>query len=102
MLLAIHDCVPRKTIWRKPWSNQWWKDVESGKYGEEWCRDYLRMTERTFCILCNELHPYIRRKSTALWKPISVQRRVAITVWKLATNVEYQTVSTLLELVYPL
>ena len=34
MLLAIFDCVPRRTIWRKPRSDQRWKDVESGKYGD--------------------------------------------------------------------
>ena len=78
MLLAIRDCVPQRTIWRKPRSDQWWKDVENGKYGEEWWRDNLRMTERTFRILCNELQPYIQRKSTALREPISVERRVEI------------------------
>ena len=95
MLLAIHDCVPRRTIWRKPRSDQWWKDVENGKYGEEWWRDNLRMTEHTFRILCNELRPYIQKQSIVLREPISVERRVAVTVWKLATNVEYRTLSNL-------
>ena len=53
------------------------------------------MTERTFRILCNELRPYIQKQCTVLREPISVERRVAVTVWKLATNVEYRTLSNL-------
>ena len=95
MILALHDRLSRRTIWSKPRSDQWWKDVENGKYGEEWWRENLRMTEHTFRILCSELQPYIKKKATVLRDPISVERRVAITVWKLATNVEYRTLSNL-------
>ena len=49
----------------------------------------------TFNFLCTELHPYIQRQTTCLREPISVEKRVAVTVWKLATNVEYRTLSNL-------
>ena len=53
------------------------------------------MTELTFRILCNQLQPYIQRKSTALRGPFSVGRRVVITVRKLATDVEYRALLNL-------
>ena len=53
------------------------------------------MTEHTFTILCNELRPYIKKKTTRLRETISVEKRVAVTIWKLATNCEYRTISNL-------
>lgn len=49
----------------------------------------------TFNFLCTELWPYIEHETTCLREPISVEKRVAVTVWKLATNVEYRTLSNL-------
>ena len=95
MLLAVHRRFSLRTIWVRPRSDHWWKDVESGKYGENWWKENLRMTKHTFQILCSELQPYIQKETTALRAPISVEGRVAITVWKLATNVEYRTLSNL-------
>ena len=53
------------------------------------------MNHNTFSILCGELRPYIQKEHTALRVPISVEQRVAVTIWKLATNVEYRTISNL-------
>ena len=44
--------------------------------------------------MCNELRPYITRQ-TALREPVSVEERVAVTLWRLATNIEYCTLSSL-------
>ena len=49
------------------------------------------MPRATFDILYCELRPYIERQSTYLRQPISVEKRVAVTLWKLATIVEYRT-----------
>ena len=32
---------------------------------------------------------------TQLCKPVSVEERVAVTIWKLATNIEYRTLASL-------
>lgn len=55
----------------------------------------MRMTQSTFLIFHNELHPYIVREITQLKLPFSVDQRVAVTIWKLTTNVEYRTLSEL-------
>ena len=46
--------------------------------------------------ICNKLKPIIRRKDTKLRKAISVEHRVAMTLWCLATPCEYRTVGHLL------
>ena len=53
------------------------------------------MSYSTFNIICNELCPYIRRNDTNLRFAISVEERVAISIWKLSTNLEYRTLSEL-------
>ena len=82
-------------IWCKPRSTEWWTGVITGLYGDEWWRENLRMTRDTFEILCNELRPHIERQDTRYRKSISVEVhvRVAITIWRLGTNIEYQLCS---------
>ena len=48
-----------------------------------------------FSIICNELRPFISRTDTRFRTCISVEERVAITIWKLATYIEYRTLSEL-------
>ena len=53
------------------------------------------MTHDTFVILCNELRPHIQRQDTRFRKAICVEARVAMTIWRLATNAEFRTISAL-------
>ena len=55
----------------------------------------LRMTKDTFMILCSDLEPHIQCRDTDNRKANSANHRVAITVWRLATNVEYRILSHL-------
>ena len=43
--------------------------------------------------LCHSLYPLIHRNDTVMHKAMSVQRRLAITLWCLATAAEYRTIS---------
>lgn len=94
MLLAAKSNIPR-SVWSWSRSQQWWHDVRNGKYGIDWWKQNLRMTEHTFAILCNEVRPYIRKKDTRFRESVSVEKRVAVTIWKLATNCEYRIISNL-------
>ena len=53
------------------------------------------MQHSTFSYLCKKLRPAIIRQNTHLRKAISVEQRVAITLWCLATPCEYRTVAHL-------
>ena len=48
------------------------------------------MSQHTFIILCNEVCPFIEKQTTRFR-----EKRVAVTIWKLATNCEYHTISNL-------
>ena len=45
--------------------------------------------------MCTELTPYLQYQDTHLRKTVSVKKRVAITLWTLASSAEYRTVSHL-------
>jgi len=93
MVASLDKRNPR-TVWCVPRSKDWWQDVLRGK-DNSWWKENLRMTCNTFTVIRNELHPYIARETTHLRQPISVDQRVAITIWKLATNIDYRTLSEL-------
>ena len=92
--LVIQKRINR-TVWCKPVSRGWWEAVTNGLFGEEWWKENFRMTQDTFKMLCSYLHPYLVKKTTRSRNPISVEQRVAVTIWRLATNVELRTISTL-------
>ena len=70
-------------------------DAISGRLGNNWWKNNLRMSRDTFYIICNELRPYIQKESTNMRSPVTVEERVAVTVWKLATNIEYRSLASL-------
>ena len=60
----------------------------------DWVENF-RMKRETFDYLCDKLRPSIIRQDTQFRTAISVEQRVAITVWCLATPCEYRTVAHL-------
>ena len=83
------------TCWCIYRSKQWWLAASSGLFGASWWHNNLRMSYETFTMLCNQLKPFIQKQDTRLHSAVTVEERVAITVWKLATNAEYRTLSAL-------
>ena len=66
-----------------------------GLYGDPWWRENPRMSKETFEIICNELRPHLQRQETRFRHPVTVEVRVAVTIWRLATNVEFRTIAAL-------
>ena len=69
--------------------------ASSGLFGDKWWKDNLRMTQDTFEVLVTELRPLIEKKDTHMRKAVGVEERIAVTIWKLATTVEYRTLAAL-------
>ena len=44
------------------------------------------MSEASFYMLCEDLRPYLTKKTTKLQKPVSVDTQVAITLYYLAAE----------------
>lgn len=55
----------------------------------------FRMPKEAFDVLCNLLQQYIKHQTTVMRDPVPIQKRVAITIYKLASNVEFHDVANL-------
>ena len=73
----------------------WWERIVNQCFeGRDWLENF-RMSRDTFLYLCEELKPAIERQDSVLRRTIPVQQRVAIALWKLATNSEYRSIGHL-------
>ena len=95
VVLGVLSRQRPRSIWCMPRSKNWWQAVQAGTFGNNWWKENLRLSQSTFNIICIELCPFISRRDTVLRDCISVEEQVAITIWKLATNIEYRTLSEL-------
>ena len=57
--------------------------------------EYFRMGKHTFMYVCNQLCSYIKTNSTIMTEPISVEKRVTVTICHLDTNVKYCSIGHL-------
>ena len=48
------------------------------------------MSHSTFTYICRELAPHISKQCTTMREPIELERWVAVTIWRLATKVDYR------------
>ena len=87
-----------RSVWMHSRSSHWWEDVVLGNFGEcDWIENF-RMSRETFHYLCNQLRPLIQKQNTRMRRSLSTERRVAITLWVLATPGEYRSVAHLFRL----
>ena len=76
-------------------SGYWWDNIVLVTFSAaDWLENF-RMSQQTFNYLCERLRPAIEKQYTKLHQPISVEKRVAITVWYLATPMEYRSIGHL-------
>ena len=61
---------------------------------KDWIENF-RMSKEIFEYLCQRLYPIIHRSDTVMRNAISVKKRLAITLWCLATPAEYRTIAHL-------
>lgn len=76
---------PNHSYWERAhphWSNRMWIE-------------HLRMTKETFNFICNELWARLRKKHTRFRRPISVEARVAMALWRLASGIDYRSIGQL-------
>ena len=73
-------------------SSDWWDRIVATGFSEEEWRENFRMSHDTFMWLCSKLRNEIRRKDTVMRRAVNVEKRVAITLWHLATNGDYRSI----------
>ena len=84
-----------RDIWVKTRSCEWWDRIVMANFNDrDWIENF-RMQKSTFFYICNLLRPHIQKRDTNMRHAITVEKRVAVTLWRLATNVEYRTIGHL-------
>ena len=76
-------------------SSDWWDRIVLTSFTENDWLENFRVCYHTFMYICNQLRPHLKKATTNMREPISVEKRVAIALWRLATNVEYRTIGHL-------
>jgi hypothetical protein len=80
--------LQRRYVWARTRSQAFANSV--GMWDDsEWKRNF-RVSRETFRYLCTVLQHHMQHTS-AIREVISVEKRVAITLWRLGTNIEYRT-----------
>ncbi|CAB3994289.1 nuclease HARBI1 [Paramuricea clavata] len=84
---------PRR-MWIRPGrSSIWWENFINEKVvSEEW-KENFRMSKPNFLKLCNQLRPYLEKKTTRYRKPLSVEKQIAITLYYVADEGRLQKVA---------
>uniref|UniRef100_A0A673JIK9 DDE Tnp4 domain-containing protein n=1 Tax=Sinocyclocheilus rhinocerous TaxID=307959 RepID=A0A673JIK9_9TELE len=83
-----------RRIWTCPRSDSWWPHINATWTDDDWLKNF-RMRRGSFRLLCDILRPWLTRQNTKYRQAVPVEARVAICVWRLATNLEYRSISQL-------
>jgi hypothetical protein len=75
----------QQRFWIRPGrSDSWWKSfISDVTLPKEW-RENFRMSKQPFTLLFQAVNPFISRRKTRLRKPVSVQKKVAVTLYYLS------------------
>lgn len=71
-----------------------WETAAQNFDDDGWYLNF-RMPKAAFYRLCNDLSPLIHPQSTTMKSPVPLDKRVGITLYKLASNVEFHDVANL-------
>ncbi|KAG6920367.1 hypothetical protein G0U57_021268, partial [Chelydra serpentina] len=86
------DAVERR-FWARETSTDWWDRIVLLVWDEsQWLRNF-QMRKGTFLELCELLSPALKRQDTRMRAALTIQKRVAIALWKLATPDSYRSVA---------
>ncbi|XP_053871665.1 uncharacterized protein LOC128830052 [Malaclemys terrapin pileata] len=91
VLLGQVHAVERR-FWARETSTDWWDRIVLQVWDDsQWLRNF-RMRKGTFRELCDLLSPALNRQNTRIRAALTVEKRVAIALWKLATPDSYRSV----------
>ncbi|XP_003389956.1 PREDICTED: protein ANTAGONIST OF LIKE HETEROCHROMATIN PROTEIN 1-like [Amphimedon queenslandica] len=92
--LSIKLPTPR-SIWTRQRSSYWWDHIVFSTFTNDQWMENFRMSKTTFVMICNELRSSLKKSSTTMRQPIPVEKRVAISLWFMATGTDYRTIGHL-------
>ncbi|XP_015742042.1 protein ANTAGONIST OF LIKE HETEROCHROMATIN PROTEIN 1-like [Coturnix japonica] len=89
------SCYFYPRAWPSLRGADWWERVVLKEFGPQDWLEKFRMTRETFFYVCNRLRPGLAPHSAHFHPTLPLEKRVAVALWHLASNVEYQTLSPL-------
>ncbi|CAM4514589.1 unnamed protein product, partial [Caretta caretta] len=91
VLMGQVHAVERR-FWARETSTDWWNRIVLQVWDDsQWLRNF-RMRKGTFMELCDLLSPGLRCKNTKMREALTVEKQVAIALWKLAMPDSYRSV----------
>ena len=84
--------MSQRLLWSKERSDHWWDRIVKNSFSDTDWYENFRMTHTTFNFLCGELKDHLIGKDTVMRKAIPVEKKVALTLWFLATGSDYRSV----------
>uniref|UniRef100_A0A8C3FBM1 Putative nuclease HARBI1 n=1 Tax=Chrysemys picta bellii TaxID=8478 RepID=A0A8C3FBM1_CHRPI len=92
MLLMGQVIAVERRFWARETSTDWWDRIVLQVWDDsQWLRNF-RMRKGTFVELCDLLSPALKRQNTKMRAALTVEKRVVIALWKLATPDSYWSV----------
>ncbi|XP_054836342.1 uncharacterized protein LOC129330336 [Eublepharis macularius] len=87
---VLADIREHRDCWVYPRSQDWWERIALRVWDDMHWIQCFRMSRGTFNELVDALRPTLARQSTNMREPVSVEKRVAVTLWCLATGACYR------------
>ena len=84
-----------RMIWAKERSSTWWEQVVNLTFTDQDWLENFRVSHSTFLYLCDELRAEVEKQNTIMRRAVSTEKRIAITLWFLATGADYRTIGHL-------
>ncbi|KAK0133219.1 Protein ALP1-like [Merluccius polli] len=96
-IMCMAACVNAWYIERTPQErgHSFWETEVLQKFLEKDWYVNFRMPKEAFNILCDQLRPYVNPQTTNMLDSVPIEKRVAITLYKLGSNVEFHDVANL-------
>lgn len=85
--------IMERAFWVQPGRSEWWEKVVLPHWDDPLWQENFRMSRQTFMELCHMLRPVLERQTTNMRAPITVEKQLAIAIWKLATPDSYRSVA---------
>lgn len=94
LLLLVLNVPRERSVWMHPRTDAWFLLADQFYTDTQWYENF-RVTKQTFTFIVALIEDDIKRKTTVLREPISVQKRVAITFYFFSSTAEYRTIANL-------
>ena len=94
LFLLILNVPRERSVWMHPRTDVWFRLADQRFTDRQWYENF-RVTKRTFLFVVDLVEDDVKRKSTVMREPVSVEKPVAIVYYFLATTAEYRTIANL-------